>query len=201
MLYIAKLLLVSTVILVSACTANRNDSADNATIRICDDNGCADRPKNYASYDPKSALPPEDEAKIAALEQLASNDPRAAYDLALRYFRGDGVRQNTHKSITWMRDAAERGDLNAQKALGRLYLTGLGELGADPGEAEKWLSITSSRGDKEAEKLLGEAIAARQSEQADYQWRRRWQPIFYNYWYSTCSYYWRWGSGRWYLYY
>lgn len=195
-----KLIAAAAVLCLSACS-NQSKPVDNATVHICDENGCADRPKNSASYDPNSALPPQDEAKITALEQLAANDPRAAYDLALRYFRGDGIRQNTYKSITWMRDAAERGDLNAQKALGRLYLTGLGELGADPGEAEKWLSITASRGDKEANTLLKEAIAARQSEQAEYQWRRRWQPIFYNYWYSTCSYYWRWGSGRWYLYY
>jgi len=83
--------------------------------------------------------------KTAALEELAAHDPRAPYDLALRFFRGDGVRQDSCRSIKWMRDAAERGELNAQKALGRLYLTGLGEMGSDPGEAEKWLSITASR--------------------------------------------------------
>ncbi|WP_240348294.1 sel1 repeat family protein [Methylomonas sp. EFPC1] len=143
----------------------------------------------------------EDSAKIKALEELAANDPRAAYDLALRFFRADGVRQDTYKSIKWMREAAEKGNFDAQKALGRVYLTGLGEMGSDPGEAEKWLSITASKGDKEASSLLKEAVQARQSEQADYQWRRRWQQIFYNNWYSGYRYNWYWGTGRWYLYY
>lgn len=170
------------------------------TIRICDENGCADRPKDYASFTPEPAMSAQDAAKIKALEELAATDPRAAYDLALRLFRGDGVRQDTYRSIKWMREAAEKGDFNAQKALGRLYLTGLGEMGSDPGEAEKWLSMTASKGDKEAKTLLKEAVNARQSEQADYQWRRRWQPIFYNYWYSGYGYRWYWGSNRWYLY-
>jgi len=56
-----------------------------------------------------------------------------------------------------MRDAAERGDLGAQKAVGRLYPTGLEEMGSDPREAEKSLSIAAGRGDTEAATLLVEA--------------------------------------------
>lgn len=172
------------------------------TITVCDTNGCAERPKNYASFDPASAASTNDESKkIAALEEIASHDPRAAYDLALRFFRGDGVRQDSYLSIKWMRDAAERGNFNAQKALGRLYLTGMQEMGSDPGEAQKWLSITASRGDKEAKKLLKEANAARLSEQEMYKWNNRWRSVFYNSWYSGYGYNWYWGTaGRWYLY-
>ena len=184
----------------AACSPTLKDPPGAETIRICDDNGCAVRPKGYAAYEPESALPNEDTAKIAGLEALAAKDPRAAYDLALRFFRGDGVRQDSYRSVKWMRDAAERGEINAQKALGRLYLTGMGEMGADPGEAEKWLSITAGRGDREAQTLLQEAIAARQSVQAQYQWDRRWRPIFQNYWASTYSYLWYWNLGAWYLY-
>ncbi len=169
------------------------------TIRVCGDEGCVDRPKGYASFDPASAAPAED-PRIATLEELAAQDPRAAYDLALRFFRGDGVRQDSYRSLKWMRDAAERGEFHAQKALGRLYLTGLGEMGADPGEAERWLSITASRGDHEAKELLNQATAARQSQQAEYLWYRRWRPIFQNYWYSGYPYLWYWRTGSWYLY-
>jgi uncharacterized protein len=171
------------------------------TVTICDGNGCAERPKNYSSFDPAKDVPDNDPGvKIAALEVLAKNDPRAAYDLALRFFRGDGVRQDNYLSIKWMRDAAERGNFAAQKALGRLYLTGLGELGADPGEAEKWLNITASKGDKEASNLLKEAVAAKQSQQALWQWQNRWRSTFNTYWYSGYGYnsYWR-GNG-WYWY-
>ncbi|MCK5437659.1 MAG: sel1 repeat family protein, partial [Desulfobulbaceae bacterium] len=96
------------------------------------------------------AVPDADpEGRIPALEALAQQDPRAAYDLGLRFFRGDGVRQDSYQAIQWMRNAAERGDIDAQKALGRLYLTGLEEMGSDPQEAEKWLRIAAGRGDKE----------------------------------------------------
>lgn len=193
-----RLMIVSLLLSITAC-AHKEPKKD--TVTICDSSGCVERPHNYASFDPAKDAPEDDPGgRIAALEALAKNDPRAAYDLALRLFRGDGVRQDSYRSINWMRDAAEKGDLDAQKALGRLYLTGLGELGSDPGEAEKWLSITASRGDQEATELLKEARAARQSRQEEYRWYRRWQPIFYNSWYSGYSYRWYWGNGGWYSY-
>ncbi len=168
------------------------------TVRLCDSSGCEEVDKSTARFDPSSTVPDADpEGRMPALEQLAKEDPRAAHDLALRLFRGDGVRRNSYQALQWMRDAAERGDLGAQKALGRLYLTGLEEMGSDPREAEKWLSIAAGRGDKEAEELLVEASAARQNEDAAYQLRTRWQPVFYNSWYSGYRYYWRWRNGRW----
>lgn len=179
-----------------AACASRKVAPQATTMTVCDDNGCVERPKNYASRDPASTRPPEDLAKIDALEELAANDSRAAYDLALRFFRGDGVRQDSYRSLKWMRDAAERGELNAQKALGRLYLTGMGEMGADPGEAEKWLSITAGRGDREAKQLLQEATAARQEEQ-DHYFYERWHPIFLNSWSSSYAYFWQWRGGQW----
>lgn len=193
-----RLVIISVFLCITACA---HKEPQKETIRICNSDGCADRPHDYASFDPEKDAPEDDPGgKIAALETLAAQDPRAAYDLALRLFRGDGVRQDSYRSIKWMRDAAERGDLNAQKALGRLYLTGLGEMGSDPGEAEKWLNITASRGDQEATELLKEARAARQSEQAEYRWNKRWRPVFYNAWYSGYSYRWYWGNAGWYLY-
>jgi TPR repeat protein len=187
-----------------ACANTPRDtgnSAAAATVRICDSSGCNDRPRNYSSVDPASMVEDEDpEGKIAALEALAKKDPRAAYDLSLRFFRGDGVRQNSYKSVQWMRDAAERGNLDAQKALGRLYLTGLGEMGADFAEAHKWLSITASRGDKEAAAMLKEVGAAKQSEQAQNLAYSRWHTTFYNFWSSNYPYRWYWRYGNWYLY-
>lgn len=195
---VKRLIIILGGVCITACALKEPQKE---TITICDSSGCADRPKNYSSFDPAKDTTEEDPGgRIAALEALAAQDPRAAYDLALRFFRGDGVRQDSYRSIKWMRDAAERGDLDAQKALGRVYLTGLGEMGADPGEAEKWLSITASRGDKEASTLLIEAAAARQSIQAEYRWNNRWRSVFYNYWYSGYPYRWYWSTGQWYYY-
>lgn len=193
-----RIIIVSLFLCITDC-GHKQPKKD--TITICDSSGCVERPHDYSSFDPAKDLPDDDPGgKIAALEKLAKNDPRAAYDLALRLFRGDGVRQDSYRSIKWMRDAAERGDFDAQKALGRLYLTGLGEMGSDPGEAEKWLSITASRGDQEAIVLLKEAQAARHSRQEEYRWYKRWRPIFYNSWYSAYPYRWYWGNRGWYSY-
>ncbi len=171
---------------------------DSNMVRLCDSSGCEEVDKSTARFDPSSTVPDADpEGRMPALEKLAKEDPRAAHDLALRLFRGDGVRRDSYQALQWMRDAAERGDLGAQKAVGRLYLTGLEEMGSDPREAEKWLTIAAGRGDKEAEELLVEASAARKNEDAAYQLRTRWRPVFYNSWYSGYRYYWRWSSGRW----
>jgi uncharacterized protein len=195
-----KKLMVSLFLLCLAACVNK-PPVKKDTITVCDPSGCAERPKNYESFDPASALPNDDPGgKIAALEELAKSDPRAAYDLALRLFRGDGIRQDSYRSIKWMREAAEKGHFGAQKALGRLYLTGLGELGSDPGEAEKWLTICASKGDKEAAKLLKEATIARQSQQAEWKWLNRWRSVFNTYWYRGYGYNSYWQGNRWYWY-
>jgi len=170
-------------------------------VRICDSSGCSDRPKNYASPSFTAATTEAVmDSRMLALEELAKNDPRAAYDLSLRYFRGDGVRQDSYKSVQFMRDAAERGNLDAQKALGRLYLAGLGEMGADYSEAHRWLSITAGRGDKEAARLLQQVGSAKQWEQAQNLAGSRWRSIYYNSWQTGYPYQYSWRYGSWYPY-
>ncbi len=189
------LLILSVGLLVSCATPT---APNKDTVRLCDSGGCEEVDKNTARFDPSRSVPDADpEGRIPALEALAKEDPRAAHDLALRLFRGDGVRKDSYKALQWMRDAAERGDLGAQKAVGRVYLTGLEEMGSDPREAETWLTIAAGRGDEEAAQLLIEATEARKNEDAAYQLRTRWQPVFYNYWYSGYPYYWRWRNGVW----
>ncbi|CAK8723532.1 Sel1 repeat family protein [Candidatus Electrothrix laxa] len=189
-------LLFFACVVLSACSQTQPPQN---TMRIHNSSGISDRPLNYASYDPSTAVPDADpEGRILALEALAQQDPRAAYDLGLRFFRGDGVRQDSYQAIKWMRDAAERGDLEAQKAIGRFYLTGLDEMGPDPQEAEKWLKIAVSRGDKESEKLLQEASEARKREIDYHRWRSYWHPRFYGYWHSGYPYRYHWRYGRWY---
>ena len=170
-----------------------------ALIRICDDQGCSDRPRNSATFDATRDDNPEETRRLAALTTLAEKDPRAAYDLGLRFFRGDGVTQNSYQAIQWMRRAGERGDLKAQAALGRFYLMGLEEMGSDPQEAEKWLALAAVRGDKESARLLGEASAAKKRNQAEYQaWVNLRRNAWYGYWYSGYPYYWAWRPTGWY---
>jgi TPR repeat protein len=183
--------------LMMAAAAAQAQSAGK-TIRICDASGCSDRPRDSATFDPIASSDPAADQRIAALIAVAEKDPRAAHDLGLRYFRGDGVPQNSYQAIQWMRSAGERGDLRAQSALGRLYLTGMQEMGADPAEAERWLTIAAGRGDEEANQLLAEASAAKKDEQALYRWREAHRKTWYGYWYSGYPYYWGWGPNGWY---
>ena len=194
-----KMCVVTLLLVLTAGCADNGSKPE--LVRICDSSGCADRPADSYTYKPSEVMPDEDpDGRIAALEVLAKEDPRAAYDLGLRLFRGDGVPRNSYRALQWMRDAAERGDLEAQKAVGRLYLTGLEEMGSDPREAEKWLTLAASRGDKEAEQLLAEATEARKSDDVYYKWSNRWRTRFYGYWHHTYPYRAYWRYGHWHYY-
>lgn len=175
-------------------------AGDSDTVRICDSTGCSDKPRNTSTFDPAKDDNPEETRRLAALTDIAAKDPRAAFDLGMRFLRGDGVRQDGYLAIKWLREAGERGDVRAQAALGRIYLTGMQEMGSDPGEAERWLSMAAERGDKPSAKLLPEARQARQDEQANYRWREYHRKHGYGWWYSAYPYYWVWRGGVWYLY-
>lgn len=190
-----KSLLLSLMLL---CSVTGAQADTEKTIRICDDSGCSDRPRSSSTFDPSADTNPEETRRLAALTELASKDPRAAYDLGLRFFRGDGVRQDSYQALRWMRDAAERGDLQSQLAVGRFYLMGLEEMGSDPAEAEKWLSMAASRGSKEAGKLLAEARAARKSDAAYLRWVDRHRSYWYGDWISGYPYRWVWRTNNWY---
>lgn len=168
------------------------------TIRICDDSGCSDRPRNSATFDTGIDPNPEETRRLAALSDLAGKDPRAAYDLGMRYLKGDGVRRDGHQALRWLREAGDRGDPRAQAALGRLYLSGLEEMGSDPAEAEKWLSLCAQRGDKASAKLLKQAQEAKKDEQARYRWREYYRQNGDGWWYSAYPYYWVWRVDGWY---
>lgn len=173
------------------------------TVRICDASGCSDRPRNSARFEAELAAQsdPVADARIAALEAMAAQDPRAAYDLGLRFFRGDGVRKDSYLAIKWMRDAGERGDLKAAQALGRFYLVGLEEMGSDPAEAERWLMMAADRGDKESQKMLEQARKAKQDAQAHYPWRDNLRKNgWFIGWYSGYVYRSHWRDGRWWFY-
>lgn len=167
---------------------------------VCDEQGCGtQQPPASSSAAGNNPTDTDADRASSALLSLAAADPRAAYDLGLRYFRGDGVAQDSYQALQWMRSAAERGDLEAQKALGGLYLGGLEEMGADPQEAEKWLAMAAGRGDQESMQLLAQARAAKSSEAAYFKWKSDWREMTLRYWYSAYPYrsYWRDDNWHW----
>lgn len=141
-----------------------------------------------------------DARSIAKLKELVDSDSRAAFDLGLRYFRGDGIEQNSYQAIEWMRKAGEKGNLNAQAALGRIYLTGLEEMGPDFQEAHKWLLIAASRGDEESGRLLTQAGDGRDDERTYQRLKKDWYMQTYRCWYSKYAYTLYWYDGRWLVY-
>jgi TPR repeat protein len=167
------------------------------TVRLCTGNQCSDQPRNIVTFQGEP-VNVESERRVAALTVLAERDHRAAYDLGLRLLRGDGVERNSFQAIEWMRKAGDRGNAQAQMALGRLYLTGFEEMGPDPAAAESWLSRAAAQGDKEAARLLPQAQADKKKVQDNYQirdaWRKSWGAWFY-----SAPYYWVWAPSGWYL--
>lgn len=183
-------------LLLAACT---HSTGGGQTVRICDDGGCSNRPKSDIRFDDSQASASTvPNARIVELEARAQTHAPAAFDLGLRYFRGDGVRQDSYQAIVWMRKAAEAGDLQAQAALGGFYLSGLDEMGADPQEAEKWLSIAASRGDVQSKKLLPYATEAKQAAAADYQLRQQWRESYFRLWNAGYPYRGSWHDQVWY---
>lgn len=168
------------------------------TIRICDETGCSERPRSSSTFDATHDDHPEETRRIAALTQLANKDPKAAFDLGLRYFRGDGIKRDSYQALRWMREAGDHGNQQAQLALGRFYLMGLEEMGSDPQEAEKWLLLASGSGSREAKKLLAEAQDAKKTEQDNYQWRESQRKSWASWWTTGYAYYWVWGPSGWY---
>lgn len=167
------------------------------TLRFCDQSGCSERPASSANavYSNNTVTK---SAQVLSLEEAAANNAEAAYDLALHYFRGDGVQRDSYQALQWMRKAGDQGLLEAQKALGGYYLTGFEEMGSDPQEAEKWLSMAAAQGDEESAARLVEATEAKQAVVEDYKTRREWEKRYREFWYGGYPYLGRWHQGYWY---
>lgn len=190
-------LLALATLTLTACAAQA--PADQLTrkqmVQVCQGSVCVEQPASMVTFQGA----PVDEAaerRLQALEEVAQKNPKAAYDLGLRLLRGDGVARDSHQGIEWLRQAGDQGVVPAQLALGRLYLTGVEEMGSDPAEAQAWLSRAAAQGDREAQRLLPQSQAATQDAQTLYQAqesaRRSWQA-----WYSAAPYYWYWAPTGW----
>ena len=93
--------LLALSVLLGACAAQQQavDSQAGKPVRVCtQDEGCSDQARSDTGRKPIVESVTEEEARIAALEKQAKADPRAAFDLALRFFRGDGVRRDSYNS-------------------------------------------------------------------------------------------------------
>lgn len=189
---INNLALLGFISLLAACTSTQQSA------RFCDTSGCSEKPLSNVSADYLQQPVAGKSKQILQLEHLAQSNPKAAYDLALRYFRGEGVTRDSYQALQWMRKAGDAGLLEAQKALGGFYLSGLEEMGSDPQEAEKWFSMAAAQGDQESAALMNEASSKKTTEAQEYRWRQHWQQYYRNHWYHSYPYLGRWSHSYWY---
>ena len=84
---------------------------------------------------------------ISELERLAKNkDADAQLQLGMRYLTGDGKKYNTKEAKKWITRAAENGNVDAQTALGCLYLIPNSCIERNEAEGLKWSEKASQNG-------------------------------------------------------
>jgi len=111
---------------------------------------------------------------IKEIEKLAKDgDPRAAYDLATLYARGDELPRDFAQAARWFKQAATQGIAGAQYNLGVLYEQGLGVAKNLP-EAIRWYLKSAEQGYPPAEYNIGTAYAEGKGVAADDAAARRW---------------------------
>jgi hypothetical protein len=108
-------------------------------------------------------------------------DPVGMYWLGNSYLLGRGVREDRVLAESWyrkaakpLRDAAEKGDANAQYCLGLLYSGGRGGLPKGYSEAAKWYRRAANQGHKSAMLFLGLSYRNGQGVPTDYVLAYKW---------------------------
>ena len=113
------------------------------------------------------------ETSVSRLQSLAQGGhPGAQVELGQRYLRAGGPDEmlpgrDLDQAATWFRAAAQRGSLEGQFELGRMYLRGFG-VARDDGTAVQWLRRAAERGQPEAQVLLGNLYKTEGAESARY---------------------------------
>ncbi len=87
-------------------------------------------------------------------DNVEPNDPNAMFDLAIRYYNGDGVKKNYAETFKWFRKAAYKGDTDAMYNLAVCYDDGIG-VEKNHAEAVRWWQRAADRGCADAMYKLG----------------------------------------------
>ena len=101
--------------------------------------------KDKADFEPYS---------LELVKKAVEGDKEAQYNLASRYYLGDGVVKDVEQSVKWLTKSANQGYANAQFNLGGYYLLGIG-VAKDAEEGVKWLTKSANQGYAMAQSCLG----------------------------------------------
>jgi TPR repeat protein len=92
----------------------------------------------------------------ALLAKANARDAEAQYQVGLKYYSGDGVRQDYSQAEFWFRKGAEQGNPGAQFMLGGLYHFGQG-VPQDSAQAFAWIMKAAKQGHTDAEFFIATA--------------------------------------------
>jgi len=110
---------------------------------------------------------------IAVQLKARAGDPKAEYEIGLRYANGAGVAQDWEKAMSWFERAANRGIASAQWRLGLGYVRGIG-LDRDNAKAVAWFKRAANQGHIGAQRALGDlyftGVGVRQDYVRAYVW-------------------------------
>ncbi len=99
--------------------------------------------------------------------------PFAAYNVALLYARGSGVKADPAEAAKYYRIAAEKGIPEAQYNLGLLYSTGSG-VPKDETQAAEWFTKAAQKGDSKAADSVGELYESSKGALHDFAQAEKW---------------------------
>ncbi|PTW62108.1 localization factor PodJL [Breoghania corrubedonensis] len=121
-----------------------------------------------------SAPAPDEAAGPLALRMAANNgNPRAQFEIALRYTEGKGVPADLVKAAEWYKRAAEGGLAPAQYRLGSFYEKGRG-VQKNLAEARKWYQRAADQGNVKAMHNMAVLLADGSLGKPDFAGAARW---------------------------
>ena len=94
------------------------------------------------------------ESRRWARRAAEGGDPRGMHFYAMELYDGVGGERNRGEALTWLRRAAERGLVDSQYNVARLYENGDEGIARNATEALKWYTIAARGGDQQAQDAL-----------------------------------------------
>ena len=109
------------------------------------------------------------EARVWARRAADGGDAKGMHAYGMYLFEGVGGARDQGEALTWLKKAAERGLVDSQFNVAKLYETGDEAIQPDPAQAYKWYLIAARAGDGDAQaavERLGKTIPAASRTQA-----------------------------------
>lgn len=103
------------------------------------------------------------EARVWARRAADGGDAKGMHAYGMYLFEGVGGARDQAEALVWLKKAAERGLVDSQYNVAKLYETGDEAIQADPAQAYKWYLIAARAGDGDAQaavERLDKTIAA-----------------------------------------